>query len=225
MKKGIFLFIGVMSMFTINAQNINVDIATERNLMSKNVSNKVNADGSPYINDNFASIRITQYKDRLFNARYNAYNGEMEVRIEDNKVIALDNNSDYEVIFTSDNKTYRTVNYVTDQDYAKKGFLVVISENDKYSLFKEEKIKFLQKVKATTSYQQDKPAKFQREDDRFYLKINDETTYVPQKKKDLLEAFPEHAKDLKSYMKKNKLNPKNEDELIKIVEYLSTLSE
>jgi len=226
MKKQIKLITATVilcSLFSINAQNINVDIATERNLMSKNVSSKINADGSPYINENFSTISITQYQGSTYNARYNAYNGEMEVMVENNKVIALDNNGDFEIKFTSDNKIYRTINYTTNKNISKRGFLVVLSEDDKHGLFKEERIKFYEKVEAASSYQQDKPAKFKREDDRYYVKLNGNITFIPQKKKDFLKAFPEQASKLKSYMKKNKLNPKNEDQLITLVKYLSTI--
>jgi hypothetical protein len=206
-----------------NAQNI--DFASEQNLRSENLSSKIVADGSPYIDENFAAARITQYKDKIFSARYNAYNNQMEVKIEDDKVIALDKNGDFEVIFIANDKIYRTVNYFTEENTSKKAFLVVLSDNAKYTLFKKERIKFYDKVEAASSYEKAKPAKFQREDDVYYIKKDGKTVYLPQKKKDFLKSFPKQENELKSYLKKEKLNPKNEDELITIVEYLSTLSE
>jgi len=229
MKKQIIkISIGLFlcSLFSvIKAQNVNVDMVTELNLMSKNISSKITAEGSPYINETFSQTRIAQYKDRVYSARYNAYNGEMEVMTNDSKVIALDNNGDFEITFTSPKKIYRTISYVTDNNTSKRGFLVVLSDNDNNSLFKEEHIKYYEKVEALSSYQQDKPAKFNRVDDSYYIKMNEKVTFVPQKKKDFLKAFPEHASKLKSHMKTNKLNPKNEDELVKIVNYLSTISQ
>ena len=107
--KKISIGLVLCSLFSvIKAQNVNVDMVTESNLMSKNISSKVIAEGSPYINEKFSQIRITQYKARVFNARYNAYNGEMEVMTNDNKVIALDNNVDFEVTFTTPKKIYRS---------------------------------------------------------------------------------------------------------------------
>ena len=224
--KKISLGLVLCSLFSvIKAQNVNLDMVTESNLMSKNISSKVIAEGSPYINEKFSQIRITQYKARVFNARYNAYNGEMEVMTNENKVIALDNNVDFEVTFTTPKKIYRSISYVTDKDMSKRGFLVVLSDNDNNSLFKEERIKYYEKVEASSSYQQDKPAKFDRIGDSYYIMMNDKVTFVPQKKKDFLKAFPNQANQLKSYMKANKLSPKDEDELINIINYLSTITE
>ncbi|MBF8151209.1 hypothetical protein ITJ86_14970 [Winogradskyella sp. F6397] len=207
----------------ISAQDVNVDIATERNLMSKNISSKVNAEGSPYIDENFSSVRIAEQNNKIYVARYNAYNGELEVKLDKGKIIALDNNSDYEVTFTLTDKKYKTKTYITESGVSKRGFLVVLSENENHSLFKEERIKYYEKVEATSSYQQNKPAKFKKQDDLYYIQLGDVVTIMPQKKRDLLKAFPENSKKLKSYMKTNKLNPKHEDDLIKIADYLSTL--
>jgi len=205
------------------AQNVNVDISTERNLMAKNIDSNTNAEGSPYIDENYSNILISQYNDKIYSGRYNAYNGDLEVKLAENNIIALDKNGNYEVKFTSTNKIYRTENYTTENGNSKRGFLVVFSENENYTLYKEERIKYYEKVEATSSYQQDKPAKFKKENDVFYIKLKNTLTFLPNKKRDLLKAFPKEAKALKSYIKKNKLNPNNEDELITIANYISTL--
>ncbi len=168
---------------------------------------------------------ITQFKDKIYSARYNAFINEMEVTLENAKVIALNPNSDYVVTFTTTNKVYKAVNYVDDNEVSKKGFLVLLSENEKCSLFKEERIKFYEKTVATTSYDKEIAAKYKRVDDNYYIKLGDKTTFLPQRKKDFLKLFPNEEKKLSTYMKKNKLNPKNEDELISVIKYLSTLIE
>lgn len=221
-KRNLKIFICILSMFPfINAQNI--DIASESQLITRSVSPKIEAEGSPYINEDFSPVRISLSKDQLFAARYNAYTNEMEVQINDDKTIALDNSIDIKVTFTTTNKTYKTENYITDKGIAKRDFLVSLIENEKYSLLKEERINFYEKVEAPSSYQKAKPARFERASSYYYIKINNEVTFLPQKKNDFLKAFPKQASKLKSYLKSNKLNPKNEDELIEIIEYLNTL--
>jgi hypothetical protein len=205
------------------SQSVSLDFARERSLMSNDLNSKIIADGTPYIDENFSLVRIRQYKEKLYNARYNAFNGELEVKIETDKVIVLDRKTDFEVVFTLTNKTYRAVDYINEKSISKRGFLVVFSEDKNYSLFKEEHIQYFEKVEATSSYQQDKPARFKRDDDVYYLKLDDKVTFVPQNKKDFIKAFPEQSKKLKSYMKENKLNPKKEDELLTLVKYLSTI--
>ncbi|MFP4844155.1 hypothetical protein [Winogradskyella sp. PE311] len=207
----------------IFAQNVNVDIASERGLMSKSASKKIIADGSPYISEAFSTIKIAQFKDQVFTGRYNAYNDEMEVRLPDGKIVALDNKADYSVTFTGENKTYKTASYITDNGTAKNGFLVVINSSDKYAVLKREYIKYYDKVPAVSSYQQDKAASFKREDDSYYAEINGKITPISQKKKTFLKAFPEQAGDLKTFIKKNKINLKKEADLMKTIKYLSTL--
>lgn len=225
LKKITLGFIFSFTVILLGAQSVSLDFATESNLMTRNANAKVIADGSPYIDENFLAIRITQYKDKLYSARFNASNGVLEVKINNEKVISLDRKAEFEVVFTSTNKTYRAVDYIDQNSNSRREFLVVFSEDKNYSLFKEERIKYFEKVEAISSYQQDKPARFKRDDDLYYLKLNNKTNFVPQRKKDFLKAFPKQSKKLKSYMKKNKLNPKNEDELITIIKYLSTIVE
>lgn len=212
--------------FTVNAQNINID-SRGRFIDFTNVNANVNTDieGSEYIDKNFTPIIITQYKNKIYGGRFNAFNGEIEVKLGENKVIALDNNLDFEIKFTTTNKVYRTEKFINEKGITKKGFLVVVTKKNEYLLLKEETIKFHEKIKAATSYDKSKPARYIREKDKYFIKFNSVVTYISQKKKDLFKTFPEQSGKLKSYIKKNNLNMKDEDDLIIIVNYLSTLTE
>ncbi|MBT8323721.1 MAG: hypothetical protein HKN99_04200 [Winogradskyella sp.] len=204
-------------------QTVYVDVATERGLMSKSVSAKVNASGSPYIEEDFKPVRIKGYDNQIYSGRYNGYNGEMEINLGGDKLIALDTNAEVEVIFTTTNKVYKTFSYETDRGYTKRGFLAVVDEGENYSLLKEEIIKYYEGEKATSSYERDKPAKFRREDDKYYLSANGETKFLPQREKDLLKAFPKNSKAIKGYIKSNKLKTKKEEDLTKVAAYIATL--
>ena len=197
-----------------------------QNMRTKDLNSSVDAQGSPYINETFSPIKILNIKGNLiYNGRFNAYNGEMEVKLSDNKIIALDINKsqDYHVVFVKDKKTYKTFAYKSKSGYDTRGFLVVLSENEGASLLKKEKIKFYERQKATTSYDKEKPAKFKKEKDTYYVKINNEVTYLPTKKKDLAKAFPSHSKDITSFIKKNKIKLSKEEDLVKVVDYLGTI--
>lgn len=222
-KKIALILLLLITGVKINSQNVNVDIATERNLMSKNTSTKIEADGSPYIDEDFKIIKIEQYEGQTFIGRYNAYNDEMEVKLGEDKIVALDNSSNYTVTFTNSSKKYKTYNYTSENGDLKQGFLVVVSEKDSVSLLKREQIKFYDKEKAASSYQKDKPATFRRESDTYYIKLGEKVIFLPQKKKSLLDALMEYSDELKTFIKENKLNLKKEEDLIKITEYMSTL--
>ena len=215
----------LLSVFYLGSAQQYVDVATERSLMSKGLSPKIDAVGSPYINENFTAVKIKGYDDKIYSGRYNAYNGEMEIKLYEGKIIALDvYSSDYEVVFIGENKTYNTVAYNSESGILKKGFLVSVYSNEKVQLLKEEKIKFIEKIEATSSYQKDKPAKFRRQGDDYYIKLGtNDAQYLPSKKKDLAKAFPSKSKEISSFIKKNKLKLNKEEDLIKVAEYLGTI--
>lgn len=208
-----------------NAQNLNVDSRGRIIDYNMNQTSNNQIEGSIYINENFAPVIITQYNDKIYSGRFNALNGEIEIKLEENKVIALDTNSDFEVKFTASNKIYRTESFVDSKGIEKKGFLVLVNENKEYALFKEEIVKFHEKIESTSSYDKGRPARYIREKDNYYIKNNNTIHYISQNKKDLLQTFPNESDKLKSFIKKNKINLKQEDDLVKIVNYLDALKE
>ncbi|MFK7834051.1 MAG: hypothetical protein AB8B52_12310 [Winogradskyella sp.] len=200
----------------------NPNFYSENVFVTKNVSAKLEALGSPYIDENFKNIKIEGFDKVQYIGRYNAYNDEMEVKVKD-KIIALDISTDYKVEFISDNKIYKTIDYITENDEEKRGFLVVIAEFETYSLLKQERINYYEGQEAISSYHKDKPAKFNRIGDSYYVQFEDKTIYLPQKKKEFLEIFKEKSSLLKSFIKEKKLNTKTEDNLKKIFEYLNEI--
>lgn len=214
-----------LTTFLSFSQNVSIDVATERSLMSKNLSPEVKALGSPYVDKDYKPVKIPSFDNKMYLGRYNAYNGEMEIKIKQDVIIALDiNAADYEVVFINDNKTYKSFNYTTDRGVTKKGFLVVVNAGENATLLKAERIKYYEKVSANSSYQQDKPAKFRKESDVYYIKIKDGAViHFPNKKKDLLKAFPKYSKELKTFLKEQKVKLSKDEGLIKVADYLGSI--
>lgn len=181
-------------------------------------------DGSPYICDSFNPAYIKQYKDKIYSARFNAYNGEMEITVN-NKIMALDVNSDIEITFSLLNKTYKSVKYPTDKGESRNEFLVLLVENEKLSLYKKECIMFYEKVQAITGYNKEKKARFERAKDKYYIKQEGNIISFPQRKSKILKLFPKYNKEINTYLKLNKIDLKNEDNLIATIEYLNTIIE
>ncbi|WP_299113654.1 hypothetical protein [uncultured Winogradskyella sp.] len=209
--------------FTLFSQGqTSIDVATEKLLMSSDASRPIDAVGSPYVNENFLPVKVKGYDNVLYTGRFNAYNGEMEINLG-TKIIALDKNLDYQVMFTQNNMIYRTFKFSTPSGIAKSGFLNVVNETPSFALLKEEIIKYYDKVPAATSYQQDKPAKFSKEDSNFYLKKGNVIRPFPTRKKDLLKAYPKNAKKIKAFLKEKKISLKKEKDLIKVAAFLAQL--
>ncbi|ARV09438.1 hypothetical protein BTO05_07220 [Winogradskyella sp. PC-19] len=224
MKKTILasLCLGLFGILSYGQGSTSIDVATEKLYMSSDASRPIDAVGSPYVDKNFLPVKVKGFDGQIFTGRYNAYNGEMEINLG-TKIIALDSSKDYEVMYTQNNKIYRTFNYSTPNGISKRGFLNVVHENGDNLLLKSEVIKYYDKVPAATSYQTDKPAKFVKEGDVFYLKKGSVITPLPTRKKDLLKAYPKNAKKIKTYLKENKISLKKERDLIRLASYLATL--
>lgn len=224
MKKTILTSLGlVLLTLTSFGQGItSIDVATEKLYMSSDASKAVSALGSPYVNETFLPVKVKGYDNQLFTGRFNAYNGEMEINLG-TKIIALDMNKDYQVMYTQNNKIYRTYNYATESGITKRGFLNVVNENGDNALLKAEKIIYQEKQPAATSYQTDKPAKFINKGASYYIKTANGIKHLPTRKKDLLKAFPKDAKKVKSYLKDNKISLKDESDLVTLSGFLATL--
>mgnify|MGYP003678232948 CR=1 FL=1 len=222
-KIGVALIcLGLNSNIAIS-QNQGLDLA-EIDLNIKNRSETVLAEGSPYVTDEFLSLKIENFKDKIFSGRYNAHNGEMEIKLSEDKIIALDNNVDYTITFIGSKKKYKTYTYKDANLNPQRDFLVVVDKDSSFTLLKKEYIKFQEKVKPKSSYDKEKPAKFTKGNDTYYLNFDNETKILFQNKKQFLGSFPKAEAQLKSYIKKNKLSLKDENDLIKIVAYLSSIS-
>ncbi|WP_179339156.1 hypothetical protein [Winogradskyella ludwigii] len=205
------------------SQNQGLDLA-EIDLNIKNISTTVLAEGSPYITEEFLSLKLEDLTTKIYSGRYNAYNGEMEIKLSDDKIIALDNNADYTITFIASNKKYKTYTYKDADLNLQREFLVVVSKDSSFTLLKKEHIKFQDKVKPKSSYDKEKPAKFIKANDTYYLNFENNTRVLSLNKKQFLSSFPKTEVQLKSYIKKNKLSLKDENDLIKIVAYLSSIS-
>jgi hypothetical protein len=195
-------------------------MTTERALMSKSISTTVEAEGSPYIQENFEPIKVSGFENQNYTGRFNAFSGEIEVKTGDDNVIALDLEANYTVTFTRGGIVYKPYTFYTPNNTKKRGFLVVLRDMDSKAFLKREVIKFYDTEPANSSYQNAKPARFQRDDDEYYILVNNEIKYFPDSKKGLAKAFPAHANGLKALVKSKKLSYKNEADLITMAEYI-----
>lgn len=183
----------------------------------------LDAIGSPFINEQFETAKFKRFGERIYNVRFNAYLGDIEVQTA-NGIIAVNKKQDFEVTFVQSNKVYKNFDY-NDNGTVKKLFFVVVFENPNYSILKKESIKFRAEEAATTGYDKAKPATFSREDDVFYLKVGNDIKEVPNRKSKFLKFFSDQSKELKSHMKKENLNPRNDDELVKLILYAQELKD
>jgi hypothetical protein len=216
--KVIIFSLSTVFFYYSNAQIL--DFSSEE-LRRSSITNVEETKGSPYVNENFMPLRIKGY-DQIFSGRFNAYNGEMEVKVED-KTIVLDIQKPYEVTFTSTNTTYKIFNYTNADGNRKNKFLAIVSESPEFSLLKEESIKYEEAAPAKSSYQPAKPASFKKENDSYYLAWKDKIIYLPSRRKDFVALFPEKDNKINDFIKSNKISLSKEEDLLKITNFITSL--
>ncbi|RIJ47211.1 hypothetical protein D1614_15755 [Maribellus luteus] len=178
--------------------------------------------GSPFLNQEFinGSVYTTnkfQYAD--IPLRYNIFNDNIEFKTPENKILAIAAPETIDKITFGD----YTIEYVpyTNVKKARNGYMLLITKG-KASLYAKPEV-FYQKPTEAGAYKEPEPAKFERRSDAYYIRIETAAAQRIDNKKDLIETFPNHQKELEAFVKKNKINPAKEDALKSLVEYYNSL--
>ena len=229
MKNSLLFFLCLFSFEITNAQSgISDQLSADNNMLTikKKSRTDINIKGTPYIVEKFLPIEISGQEEKNFHGRYNGFNGDMEVLdVNEGTVFVLNRYlTNYDVKFTGLNKTYRCYKFISNDEGTVNGFFVKLSENNRISLLKKENVKFFKEVKAVSTYDKGRDAKYKRANDQYFIKIDDaHAVELSTKKKEIAQLFPEHSKNILGYIKSNKLNTKIEADLINLVTYISGL--
>lgn len=176
-------------------------------------------DGTPYPNGKqFDKVSIEGYSKNVQNLRYNAYEDEMEFQ-DKNDTYYTTKENELKIIFPSLKKTYKTVNYNVDGK-SKFGYLVLLFDGNKYKLFKREKVELLKGEKSPNAYSKDANDYFAKEKDLYLIQYGDNFIKFPKKSKDFATEFNLDKKDFENFIKSNKINFSNEEDLITLVKFL-----
>lgn len=186
----------------------------------------INIEGSPYITQSYIPIKLTTFEDRNFQARYNGFNGDMEVLdVEKGNVFVLNKNfNNYEVDFVGLNKTYKVFKYVDESGVLSNDFFVVLTSNNNLKLLKKENVKFYGERVATSTYDKARKANYKRGNDKYYIVIGESNAQpFSTSKKDISNQFSSSSKQILEFIKTNKLKTSKDEDLIKVINYISTL--
>lgn len=182
--------------------------------------------GTPYIDATFYPARVTANIEQIFNARYNAVTDEMEIETEKSTIQAINKLlPGITVTFLNNKKTYKGMSYFQEDGNAATGFFVPITNSNlNVKLFLKERKVFVDRTPAKSSYQDAKPAKFDKLNDSFYIVIKNQIAKpLPDNKKEISALFPNFEKDILKYINSEKLNVKKQEDLIKLINYLNQL--
>jgi len=188
----------------------------------KNVLTEADIEGSPYMTDEFinGSVFTTskiQYND--IPLRYNVYNDEMQFQAPDGNIAAIAAPEVIEKVTFGD----YTMEYIpfTNAKKIRRGFFVLLVDGN-VKLYARPNVEYRPPV-PPAPYKEPEPAKFLEKPDTYYIRIGLEAAQLIENKKDLEEIFPDHKKEVATFIKKNKVNHRKEEKLKELVEYYNSL--
>ncbi|SCY72999.1 hypothetical protein [Flavobacterium caeni] len=225
MKKISCFLLGLIC-FPLAAQSLqeevqHPDIATKLFKNPKYVKDK--SQGSPYKQIMFAQASVEKLNIKAF-MRYNAYKDEFEFITPKSDTLVLDKIEDFDrIVFTGLRKQYELIPYTEDKKLVY-GYLVNVHQKDGWTLYRKERVSFVEAKPAKTSLEVSMPAKFSPMRDIFFLRNKEGmTTDFPESKKALVKLFPAHKDKIDVFVKQAQTNFDNESDLIQLVNFLATL--
>jgi len=238
MKK-YFVLLTLLSFIT-NAQIGNIgangdfrDISD--NLMTDNAGKKIDEGpvrGTPYVNEDFVKgviVDVKNEKNIPGLLRYDSYNDNFEIKVESNSIKSLKRTPNYEYIL--DGEKYVLINspqVINKYHYRNgNGYVVELKKTANLSLYKRYAKQYKKGKKAISNYDIDKPASLETKT-TYIFKFKDEYVTVEPHKKRVLEAFTDHKKEVKKFIKENKIKFRGgsegeESDLIKVLDFYNTL--
>lgn len=170
-----------------------------------NNSTVENISGSPYLTNDYLVTKIGNL-DNSISARYNIYKDEIEFKNND-KIFLVPKTDSYSKISFSNGTNLILVN---------NNYYVITYQQGNNMILKKEKIKYNPPMEARSSYQDPKLASYTKSNSQFFILSNGNIIEIT--KEELIKLYPE--KDIKSFLSKNKINFKNENDFIKLGQFI-----
>lgn len=178
-------------------------------------------EGSPYLEDEFIKGTLyttsnTKYVDVPL--RYNIYNDNIEFDTGDGiqalaapEIVDKVEFGDYTMVYVPYSITKKI----------RRGFFIVDQEG-KASLLIKPDVAFVEATEPG-AYKQAEPAKFDKKENEYYIKVGMNEAKIISNKNDLEEVFPDHTKEIETFIKKNKIKHRKPEDLKKMVQYYNSL--
>ncbi len=177
-------------------------------------------DGSPYVNgDKFEKVTIKDYSKNVQDLRYNAYQDEMEFKMGE-ELYNANKTEGLRIQFPTLKKTYESLTYSYDNK-TKSGYLVLLVDNPKFSLYKREKMELMGGTKSNNGFTKDANDYYEKDKDLYLIAKDKKFSKFPKNSADAATIFSVDKKDLDNFVKSNKINFNKEPDMIKLVEYVN----
>jgi len=180
-----------------------------------------NVKGTPFINDKYLPLKISDFKDDLLSGRYNAHRDYFEIKINNNIKSLLPNEKALNREVFLNKKVYKAFKH-SDGEI---GFFLIAFNGDKTTLMVKERIVLNEAIEPKTGYDKFKPANFERKKDIFFISFtkNNSAIELPKNKNKFIVLFENNSAEIKNYIKKNKLKINNMEDIKRILKHYESL--
>ena len=192
------------------------------------VKKYVGIDGSPYLDPEWKSGTFTDIdgKNRgSFKMRYNIFDDELEI-IRDEKAISLNHQlvKEFELINPeSENKYLFRSGYAANGEYGQENFYRVLYDQGNFHLLKKYHCN-ITTIENKGYGDSNEVQKFLQSSKYYLFSDNAGFKKINKSKKSILEAFPDHEKEIKAYIKSNKINVKNDNDLARLIKFCNSIN-
>ena len=178
-------------------------------------------EGTPYLNEQFVEGEIVfgESNRTKVPVRYNIFQDLMEYQ-QSGKALALDPSKKIKKVRMGD-ETFIVDKY-TLEGKSKLGFLSLL-DTGKMTLVSKKIVKYQEPLTGRGLDGGDLPAKFSRSSDAFFYRIGEGELKEVGNLKELIAGLPDKQEEIKQFAKKEKISPKKQEELRKLVRYYNSL--
>lgn len=217
MNRKIQLAIGVATMLIIAATAVKAQVIQPTNSTAVDATVK----GTPYLDESYVDGTIIfATNTRTAPLRYNAHKDLFEFKIDGQSRVLDPSTTVKKVNFGE--ATFVVEKYVNDKGITKYGYFALL-DSGKVSLYSKKSVKFTPGMKGRALDGGDQPAEFRRAPDEFYFKTANGELIEIKSIKAMIAAFPDKQDEALAFAKKEKISPRDEEELVKLVKYYNSL--
>lgn len=223
---GIFLLTGfktysqVVDLNRIDDSDLSLFLSENRNSRNNEIK-YADIKGSPYYTDDFQTADIYFKNGKMIkqvSVRLNLYSMTLEFMrgeevLEMTRMEGLDHLKVGEEHFILVNEVY---------DSGDAGFYK-IEVDGKYRLLQLLQVTYIDAKEAISSYEEDKPAEFKSNKEKYYLGVENEAPVAFGNKRNFKKVFGKNFPEFLQYANDNKINPTRFEDLVKMVQHFNSL--
>ena len=152
---------------------------------------------------------------KTVSARYNVLYDDIEVK-DNNKTYKLVERPHLNVTFSETNETYQYISYYGNDGHVYSSYFIVDDLSDELGVFKKQSFKksrdrYYGNYKVVKDYMY------------YMLDANNKLCHLTTNRRTIKKAFPEEADAILNFVKKNKINKRNQNDLISLARYINSL--